>query len=315
MEATADQMLLDASTAADALGDARVAGGAPAPAFGDKRAAAGEKARPSLGVALNAAGALRRFALRHTWRPLPSAAAGLSASVGVRYDPDLQRRGGGGILRQLGLPSRGGGGGGGGGGGDGAELTAALVWRSADGLARLSVSDAAATARRGVRFSAGPVTGVLAAEVRYPLLGFASARRDPLSGAALPAGAPDPPRVLVPGGAPADGRHQRRAPQVSFSLDDVRPRWTYAAAVGAAVLLGAPVSLRGKEATVGLPGGGALGLGLALPRRLAAYARGGARHRGWLSYSVDVDELGGALEVGPLLRLGGRAAAQAAAAS
>jgi hypothetical protein len=148
--------------------------------------------------------------------------------------------------------------------------------------------------------AAGPVTGVLGAELRYPLLGTAAARRDPISGLALPSSAPDLPRVLVPGATDPDLQRQR-APKVSFSVDDVKPLWAYAAAVGAAVLLGAPVSLCGQNVSVGLPGG-KTGL---LPRRLAARVRGSARHRGWLSYAVDVDELGGALEVGPLLKLGG----------
>lgn len=242
------------------------------------------------GLSLNARGALKRFELRHTW-PLPSVAEGLSASIGVRYDPDLQRRGGG-ILQQLGLASNNA-------KADGAELTAALVWRSRDGLSRLSVSDAEMAAKRGWRFSAGPVTGVLGAELRYPLLGTAAARRDPLSGLALPSSAPDLPRVLVPGATDPDLQRQR-APKVSFSVDDVKPLWAYAAAVGAAVLLGAPVSLCGQNVSVGLPGGKT-----GLPRRLAARVRGSARHQGWLSYAVDVDELGGALEIGPLLKLGG----------
>lgn len=240
------------------------------------------------GLSVNARGALRRFELRHTW-PLPSVAEGLSGSVGVRYDPDLQRRGGG-LLKQLGLASAA--------PADGAELAAALVWRSRDGLSRLSVSDVEASAKRGWRFSAGPVTGILGAEVRYPLLGAAAPRRDPATGLALPENAPELPRELVPGSSPLQ---RERAPKVSFSVDDVRPLWAYAAAVGAAVLLGAPVSLTGQSVSFGLPGG----TRPALPRRLSLRARGSARHRGWLSYALDVDELGGALEVGPLLKLGG----------
>jgi hypothetical protein len=95
------------------------------------------------GLSLNARGALKRFELRHTW-PLPSVSQGLSASVGVRYDPDLQRRGGG-ILQQLGLARNNAAS-----AADGAELTAALVWRSPDGLSRLSISDAEMAAKRGL---------------------------------------------------------------------------------------------------------------------------------------------------------------------
>lgn len=288
--ATADQ-LLDAATAAATDDGALIDGDGAA-------ANNGKSSKP--GVSLNARGALRRFEVRHTW-PLPSVAEGLSASVGTRYDPDLQRRGGG-LLSQLGLarpsPSAGG-------GADGAELTARLAWRSRDGLCRLSVSDVEAAAKRGWRFSAGPVTGVLAAEIKYPILGQAPARRDVLTGLALPSSAPDLPRALSPGAAAASdplllqAQSQRRAPRVSFSVDDVRPLWAYAAAVGAAVLLGAPVSLCGQTVSVGLPGGSA-----GLPRRLSVCARGSARHRGWLSYAVDADEVGGALEIGPLLKLG-----------
>jgi hypothetical protein len=250
------------------------------------------------GVSLNAAGALRRFTVRHTW-PLPhlsTAGGDLSASVGLRYDPDLQRRGGG-LLQSLGLASSSSSS-----PADGAELTAQLVWRSRDGLARLSVSDAEATAKRGWRFSAGPVTGVLAAELRYPLFGEAAPRRDPLTGVALPSGAPDPPRVLMPssGALDADAQQRRRAPKLSLSVDDVKPLWAYGLAVGGALLMGAPVSLVGKDVSIGLPRAGGV-----LPRRLAGFARGSARHRGWLSYELDVDELGGALEIGPLLKLGG----------
>lgn len=287
---TADQALLDAAAAA-----AGPFGGEDTDAFAAAAAAApssssSPKRHP--GLSLNARGALKRFELRHTW-PLPSVADGLSASVGVRYDPDLQRRGGG-LLQQLGLapktsPGQ----------ADGAQLTAALVWRSRDGLSRLSVSDAEMAAKRGWKFSAGPVTGILGAELRYPLLGTAAARRDPLTGYALPSTAPDLPRVLSPGAADPDLQRQR-APKVSFSVDDVKPLWAYAAAVGAAVLLGAPVSLCGQNVSVGLPGGKT-----GLPRRLAARVRGSARHHGWLNYAVDVDEVGGALEIGPLLKLGG----------
>lgn len=285
MDSTADQALLEAATAAD---DALTA---------PPQTKSGAGAAASPGITVNARGALRRFTVCHTWR-LPSVAEGLSASVGVRYDPDLQRRGGG-ILTQLGLADASKSGGA---LADGAELTAALVWRSRDGLARLSVSDVEAAAKRGWRFSAGPVTGVIAAELRYPLLGAAAPLRDPVSGLALPSGAAAPPRVLQPGAPPADAELRRqRAPKLSLSVDDVKPLWAYAAAVGAAVLLGAPVSLCGKDVSVGLPGGGA-----GLPRRLAAYARGSARHRGWLSYGLDVDEIGGALEIGPLLKLGAK---------
>lgn len=283
MDPSADQALLEAGPFGDDA-DAADAFFAPPP-----------KSKP--GLSLNARGALRRFELRHTW-PLPHVAEGVSASVGVRYDPDLQRRGGG-LLRQLGLAKNGSA------PADGAELTAALVWRSRDGLCRLSVSDAEVAAKRGWRFKAGPVTGVLAAEARYPLLGTSAARRDPYSGLALPASAPELPHVLVAGATDPDLQRER-APKVSFSVDDVRPLWAYGAAVGAAVLLGAPVSLCGQSISVGLPGG-------ALPRRLAARVRGSARHRGWMSYELDVDEVGGALEVGPLLRLGGAAVAAAAA--
>jgi hypothetical protein len=266
------------------------------------------------GVSLNAAGARRTFTVRHTF-PLPHVAdGGLSASLGVRYDPSLQRRGGG-LLRQLGLastsssassPA------------DGAELTAALVWRSRDGLARLSVSDVEATAKQGWRFSFGGgggggggdgegeesrpalLTGVLSAELRYPLMGTAAARRDPRTGAALPESAPDPGRELFAGGQRQQQEQQRRrAPKISLSVDDVRPLWAYGLAVGGALLLGAPVSLVGKEVTIGLPSAAGL------PRRLAGYARGSARHQWRLRYGVDVDEFGGCLEIGPLLKLGG----------
>jgi hypothetical protein len=258
-------------------------------------ASAAPPAKP--GLSLNARGCLRRFELRHTW-PLPAVAEGLSGSVGLRYDPDLQERGGG-LLQQLGLAGPGGAAGA---PADGAQIACALVWRSQSGLSRLSVSDAEAAAKRGWRFAAGPVTGVLGAEVRYPLLGVAAPRRDPATGLALARGAPELPRELV-AGSPTQ---RQRAPKVSFSVDDVRPLWAYAAAVGAAVLLGAPVSLTGQSVSVGLPGG----TRPALPRRLSLRARGSARHRGWLSYALDVDELGGALEVGPLLKLGGLAAAK-----
>jgi hypothetical protein len=299
MDTTADQALLEATTAmaddpfavdADAASpfDVGVGGG------GNESDAA--NAKP--GVSLLSRGALRTFTLRHTWRPRPSSAPGLSASLGLRYDPGLQRRGGG-LLRQLpgnlpfltkgSAPPA-----------DGFVPTAALVWRSADGLARLSVSDDEAAAKQGWRFSAGQLTGIVAAELKFPLLGSPAARRDPLSGAPLPDGAPEPPRLFFPG-APADTQ-QRRAPKVSLSLDDVKPLWAYAALVGGAVLLGAPVSLNGKDVSIGLPGGRA-----GLPRRLAACARGNVKHKGWLCYALEVDELGGGLEIGPLLKLGQKA--------